>query len=93
MVNGQSLLSGENWLQAASRKLQALMGVYYRLSAFNGNKGGLGIRKFKASCLKKYLVAVNALSVFHYTRHLQLAVKFTRITMNGQWGKTNRFSL
>jgi len=44
------LLSGENWLQAAGRKLQALIDAYSKLSAFNGIKGG---RKFKVSCLKK----------------------------------------
>ncbi len=56
---------GGNWLQAASYKLQALMGAYYRLSAFIGIKEG---RKCKVSCLKKYLVAVNALSAINKTQ-------------------------
>lgn len=38
----RSLLSGENWLQATSCKLQALIDAFFRFTAINGiTEGGI----------------------------------------------------
>jgi hypothetical protein len=42
MKDIESVLSGEIWLQATSRKLQALIDACFRISAINGiNRGGI----------------------------------------------------
>ena len=41
----RSLLSGENWLQATSFKLQALIDACFRLTAINGiTEGGYNLK-------------------------------------------------